>query len=153
MQGVPPGIKSNAGFMCQTVEGVVIGMRAMLTDPWKMAKLDFTVHPLPWDEAEFSSQKKLTVGWYQLSQKISDTLTYVNIWVRICLGSISMDFSKPFPLAKEPCTRPSTSSKVQVTKSFIFQRRKTIYPKLFLITSNARCPTEERDLLSCWRVI
>ena len=57
------GIKSNAGFMCKTTDGVIIGMKALLTDAKAMSKLDYLTVPLDWNEQMFSSKRKLRIGW------------------------------------------------------------------------------------------
>ena len=35
------GIYSNTGFMSSSVDGVILGMKTILEDPLRMAKLDF----------------------------------------------------------------------------------------------------------------
>jgi Asp-tRNA(Asn)/Glu-tRNA(Gln) amidotransferase A subunit family amidase len=58
------GIQSNAGFMSQTVDGVILGMQAFLKHPELMSNMDYKVVPLPWNELLFSPKKKLKIGYY-----------------------------------------------------------------------------------------
>ena len=51
--------------MAKGVDGVLKGMQILLQDPQKMAKVDHTVAPIEWNEAEFSSKKKLRIGYYE----------------------------------------------------------------------------------------
>ena len=55
-----PGVSSNAGFMCQKVEGVVLGMRALLEDADRMAERDFSVVPLNWRSDLFDTPRCVT---------------------------------------------------------------------------------------------
>ena len=64
MQGKAIGANSNAGYMAQHIDGVVLGMKALLEDPEKMSILDHKVIPLPWREDLFSPKRKLRIGWY-----------------------------------------------------------------------------------------
>jgi len=57
------GIYSNTGFMSSSVDGVILGMKTVLEDPLKMAKLDFKVAPVPWREQLFKPDRKLKIGW------------------------------------------------------------------------------------------
>ena len=63
MQGKCIGANSNAGFMAQHVDGVVLGMKALLEDPEKMSLLDHKVVPLPWRDNIFNLERKLKIGW------------------------------------------------------------------------------------------
>ena len=58
------GVNSNAGFMAQTVDGVVLGMKSMLEDAERMSALDSKVAPVPWRESLFKPNRKLRIGWY-----------------------------------------------------------------------------------------
>ena len=57
------GIYSNTGFMSSSVDGVILGMKTILEDPLRMAKLDFKVVPLPWRDQLFTPKRKLKIGW------------------------------------------------------------------------------------------
>ena len=58
------GVQSNAGFMSQNVDGVIIGMKSLLEkDVQEMSDIDYKVHPIPWNESLFRPQKKrLKIG-------------------------------------------------------------------------------------------
>jgi len=60
------GVQSNAGFMSQKVEGVIVGMKSLLEkDVQEMSDIDYKVHPIPWNENLFQPQKKrLKIGYY-----------------------------------------------------------------------------------------
>ena len=60
------GVQSNAGFMSQKVEGVIVGMKSLLEkDVQEMSDIDYKVHPIPWNENLFQPQKKrLKIGTY-----------------------------------------------------------------------------------------
>ena len=57
------GIYSNTGFMSSSVDGVILGMKSILQDPLRMAKLDYMTVPLPWREELFTPNRKLKIGW------------------------------------------------------------------------------------------
>jgi len=76
-----PLIGSNAGFMCRSVDGVVLGMKTMLDDAFRMADRDHSVVPINWrqdlftlgsggggssksDEDGGAPKRKLRIGWY-----------------------------------------------------------------------------------------
>ena len=64
LKGKAIGANSNAGFMAQQVDGVALGMKAILETPEKMSNLDHKVVPLPWRENLFDLKRKLKIGWY-----------------------------------------------------------------------------------------
>ena len=64
------GVGSNAGFMCRTVDGLVLGMRALLENVDKMADIDHSVVPLAWRQQQFDPERKLRIGWYDDDQFI-----------------------------------------------------------------------------------
>ena len=57
------GVHSNAGFMAQTVDGVILGMKTILEHPDGMAMSDHKVMPLPWRDNLFKLNRKLKIGW------------------------------------------------------------------------------------------
>ena len=57
------GVHSNAGFIAQTVDGVMLGMKTILENPEDMARFDHKVIPLPWRENLFKVNRKLKIGW------------------------------------------------------------------------------------------
>ena len=57
------GIHSNTGFMSRSVDGVILGMKSILQDPIRMAKMDFMTVPLQWREELFTPNRKLKIGW------------------------------------------------------------------------------------------
>ena len=63
MQGKTVGVYSNAGFMSQDVDGVILGMKSLLDNPDKMAIFDHKVSPIPWRDHLFSPKRKLKIGW------------------------------------------------------------------------------------------
>ena len=58
------GVGSHAGFMSKTVDGLVLGMRALLENTEVMAAIDHTVVPIVWRQDVFTNKKRLRVGWY-----------------------------------------------------------------------------------------
>ena len=63
MQGNALGVHSNSGFMAQTVDGIMLGMKSILEDSEEMSRLDPKVAPVPWREKLFSPNRKLKIGW------------------------------------------------------------------------------------------
>ena len=63
-RGGAVGVHSNAGFMCKSVDGVILGMRLLLEDPYKMSEADHGVVPLKWRPELFNPGRKLKIGWY-----------------------------------------------------------------------------------------
>ena len=57
------GVASNAGFMCKTVDGVILGMKALLQNTAPLQELDHSVVPIPWRDDLYLSKKKLKIGW------------------------------------------------------------------------------------------
>ena len=57
------GIHSTAGIMSTTSDGIILAMKALLEDPWKMALKDFKVAPVPWNEKVYNPKRKLRIGW------------------------------------------------------------------------------------------
>ena len=49
--------------MAQRVDGVILGMQALLKDPRVMSDEDHRVAPVPWNEALFK-KKRLKIGYY-----------------------------------------------------------------------------------------
>ena len=49
--------------MAQHVDGVALGMKALLENPDKMSMLDHKVVPLPWRDNIFNLKRKLKIGW------------------------------------------------------------------------------------------
>ena len=64
VKGIVPGITSNAGFMCKTVDGIVLGMKSLLEHPFLMSDLDSSVSPIKWRGDLFNPIRKLKIGWY-----------------------------------------------------------------------------------------
>ena len=51
--------------MARKVDGVILGMKTFLKDPWRMVELDCQVVPIPWNEKMFSPKRKLKIGWFK----------------------------------------------------------------------------------------
>ena len=56
-------MNSYAGFMSRGVDGVTLGYKLLLQDPWKMAIDDPSVAPVPWNDSLYRPNRKLTIGW------------------------------------------------------------------------------------------
>ena len=57
------GISSNAGFMCKSVDGVILGMKTMLENPMILQDIDHSIVPIPWRDEMYNPSKKLKIGW------------------------------------------------------------------------------------------
>lgn len=58
------GVYGTSGFMSKSVEGLVLGMKALLQNPQEMSRQDWRVAPVPWREEVFGMTRKLKIGWY-----------------------------------------------------------------------------------------
>lgn len=69
------GLISTAGFMSQSTDGLILGTKTLLTDPWKMTMRENKISPLPWNQALFDSfqGRKLRIGWFETDGQIENT--------------------------------------------------------------------------------
>ena len=50
--------------MSKKVDGVILGMQALLKDPQQMSNVDYKVTPMPWNQRLFKPKKRLKIGYY-----------------------------------------------------------------------------------------
>ena len=50
--------------MCKSVDGVTLGMKTLLQNPYQLQELDHSVVPIPWRHELYNPKTKLKIGWW-----------------------------------------------------------------------------------------